>query len=271
LAGSIPSTLGRLVALTTLDLGVNSLTASLPTELALLTRLETLYVNNNYLTGPVLPDATSVAWPQLVRLNIDETQLGGTIASSIVEHWSETLQELYIGRSAVEFTIPKTGLNLPQLTTLNIASPASGGPFPNVVDMLQLGTLLVPRFATGARCPNLDLTLDHLIRTYTHHAEELTLTGTLFTGSLPSNIGLWTNLQTLSLNHVSVEGTIPKQIAQCTSLETVTFLGTKLSGTIPVEMATLPLGTFCVYPRGECKNRLSPKPYLCLRLPTQPH
>jgi Leucine rich repeat len=171
LVGSIPSTLAQLAALTTLDLGVNSLTGALPTELARLTRLETLYVNNNYLTGPVLPDATSVAWPQLVRLNIDETQLDGTLASSIVEQWSDTLQELYIGRSAVEFTIPAS-LNLPQLTTLNIASPASGGPFPNVVDMLQLRTLLVPCVRVFARhwcaCPNLNLSLDHLINMYTY-------------------------------------------------------------------------------------------------------
>jgi hypothetical protein len=260
-----------------LDLGVNSLTGSLPIELASLTRLETLYVNNNYLTGPVLPDATSVAWPQLVRLNIDETQLGGTIASSIVEQWRETLQELYIGRSAVEFTIP-TGLNLPQLTTLNIASPASGGPFPNVVDMLQLRTLLVPTVRMRAcspllRCPSHTLSLDHLFYTHTYHAEELTLTGTLFSGSLPSNVGLWTNLQILSLNYVSVDGTIPKQIAQCTSLEEVTFLSTMLSGTIPVEMAALPLGMskICFYYRGEYHDHFSPSTVFVSLPPTQPH
>ena len=51
--GTIPSTLGTLTPLTTLDLSDNELTGTVPTELSALTSLPTLSLSGNTLSGCV--------------------------------------------------------------------------------------------------------------------------------------------------------------------------------------------------------------------------
>ena len=57
IGGTIPSMIGGLTSLQTLDLDRNSLVGTIPNTMSALTSLQTLYLNNNYLT---MGGATSV-------------------------------------------------------------------------------------------------------------------------------------------------------------------------------------------------------------------
>lgn len=59
-------------------------------------------------------------------------------------------------------------------------------------------------------------------------------------GTIPTGLGLWTNLQSLMLNNNALSGTIPTQLGLLTNLD-VLFLSENpfLSGTIPSELASL--------------------------------
>lgn len=57
--GTLPSEIGFLAGLTTFDMGFNSLSGIIPVEIGCLTNLESLYVDNNRLTGKLLKSKLS--------------------------------------------------------------------------------------------------------------------------------------------------------------------------------------------------------------------
>ncbi len=88
------------------------------------------------------------------------------------------------------------------------------------------------------------------------------------TGTIPTEIGLLTNMMSLSATHCDLWGQIPTEIGKLTLMEQMWFYGNWFSGTIPTELASLPnlkiLGlednniTNTVMPQGLCdKNMLS--------------
>ena len=70
LTGTIPAGLGRLFALTTLNLSTNSLTGAIPAELGWLTNLTELRLSGNSLTGCIPLSLRSVATNDLSALNL---------------------------------------------------------------------------------------------------------------------------------------------------------------------------------------------------------
>jgi hypothetical protein len=53
------------------------------------------------------------------------------------------------------------------------------------------------------------------------------------TGSLPSSIGMWTNLTRIEMSWNELTGTIPTSVAQWTSLNTAILYNNNLTGTMP--------------------------------------
>jgi Leucine-rich repeat (LRR) protein len=138
ISGPIPSSIGRLTDLRTLDLNANALTSSLPSELAGLSKLETLNVMKNIeLSGPFF-EPFGMAWPNLRHLVLDETLLNGTIAPDAVARWNNSLETLSIRDTMIAGIIPSAIQELHKLKSLNLVGPAFQGSFPALTHLLQL-------------------------------------------------------------------------------------------------------------------------------------
>ena len=68
---------------------------------------------------------------------------------------------------------------------------------------------------------------------------ELELFGLGLSGSIPTELGQLTNLQTLYLGQNQLSGSIPTELAQLTNLRYLDLFGNQLSGSIPTELAQL--------------------------------
>lgn len=58
-------------------------------------------------------------------------------------------------------------------------------------------------------------------------------------GTVPSEIGMLSNMKMISLHFNQVEGTLPTQVGQLTSCTLITFRGNLFSGTIPSQIGLL--------------------------------
>ena len=81
LTGSIPSSLGSLVLLTNLDLTTNQLTGSIPSSMRFMIRLQTLNLATNKLTGRIPSSFGSMQ--SLQSISLGTNKLNGTIPSEL--------------------------------------------------------------------------------------------------------------------------------------------------------------------------------------------
>ena len=87
LSGEIPVEIGNLMNLTNLNIGNNQLNGEIPPWIGNLTNLTTLYLNNNQLTGEI-PDIRNLT--NLSYLDLSYNQLTGEIPSEICNQYHYT-------------------------------------------------------------------------------------------------------------------------------------------------------------------------------------
>ena len=104
LAGSIPTQLGNLTALTDLYLFSNQLTGSIPTQLGNLTALTHLYLFNNQLTGSIPTQLENLT--ALTHLYLSDNQLTGSIPTQLEN--LTALRWLYLNNNQLTGSIPTT-------------------------------------------------------------------------------------------------------------------------------------------------------------------
>eukprot|EP00541_Cyclophora_tenuis_P018965 CAMPEP_0116550488 /NCGR_PEP_ID=MMETSP0397-20121206/5453_1 /TAXON_ID=216820 /ORGANISM="Cyclophora tenuis, Strain ECT3854" /LENGTH=108 /DNA_ID=CAMNT_0004075321 /DNA_START=328 /DNA_END=654 /DNA_ORIENTATION=- len=66
--------------------------------------------------------------------------------------------------------------------------------------------------------------------------ESLSLEGNLLTGSLPTELGLCTRLRSLTLGKNELSGELPSELGQLFSLRTVSLDGNRFTGTVPSDL-----------------------------------
>lgn len=94
LAGTIPTSLGRFINLTSLDLSSNQLTGTIPTWLGNLTGLVSLDLSRNKLTGPI-PDSLGVNnMRSLSFLDVHCNRLNGTVPLFLMPLLASSLETL---------------------------------------------------------------------------------------------------------------------------------------------------------------------------------
>lgn len=81
LAGTLPTELGMLAALTTMKAQENALTGSIPTELGLLTRLTSMWISNNAMERNIPSELGSMA--AMEHLVLQYNHLSGTIPTEL--------------------------------------------------------------------------------------------------------------------------------------------------------------------------------------------
>ena len=70
-------------------------------------------------------------------------------------------------------------------------------------------------------------------------SDSISFTGSNLGGTIPSTIGLLTNLEYVRIGGSQVRGTIPTELGSCPKLHKLSFEVSQLSGTLPVQFAAL--------------------------------
>ena len=138
LTGTLPSEIGRLTELTSLNLGnlgggpFNSLTGPIPPELGELKKLEVLWLDSNYLSGNIPPEFGGLESLQTVFL--DGNQLTGPIPPELGN--IPLLYKLHLGHNKLSGPIPPELGKPPALSELYLNYNQLEGPMP-----AELGSL----------------------------------------------------------------------------------------------------------------------------------
>ena len=138
LTGTLPSEIGRLTELTSLNLGnlgggpFNSLTGPIPPELGELKKLEVLWLDSNYLSGNIPPEFGGLESLQTVFL--DGNQLTGPIPPELGN--IPLLYKLHLGHNKLSGPIPPELGKPPALSKLYLNDNQLEGPIP-----AELGSL----------------------------------------------------------------------------------------------------------------------------------
>jgi uncharacterized repeat protein (TIGR01451 family) len=133
LTGTIPTELGNLVNLTELNLGGNQLTGTIPTELGNLVALTQLKLSNNQLTGSIPTVLGNLV--NLTALGLDNNQLTGSIPTELGN--LVALTQLDLSNNQLTGSIPTVLGNPVNLTALNLSANQLTGSIPT-----ELGNLV---------------------------------------------------------------------------------------------------------------------------------
>ena len=127
LTGTIPPSLGDLAALEQLRLNDNDLTGSLPAELGELANLRELWISDNALTGAIPSELGSLS--KLEVLSLLNNDLTGSIPSELGS--LSKLTQLSLSNNALTGSIPTELTNLPSLAWLRLGGNALTGCIPS--------------------------------------------------------------------------------------------------------------------------------------------
>lgn len=190
-----------------IDLGyiANGLKGELPSELAHLTYLRSLYLNGEDI-GESFPLVLTTL-PHLRSLTLNNGNLSGSIPPQLAE--IETLETLSLMGQNFEGPIPAELGNLPALQWLYLANNQLTGTIPTT--FFQLNNL-----------------------------KTLDLSGNQLEGDIPLGLTNLSNLVFLHLNDNGFTGQIPPELENLTSLQGLNLSGNQLTGEIPATLNNLP-------------------------------
>ena len=126
LTGPIPPELGELKKLEVLFLEANHLSGSIPPELGGMESLQTAFLSGNQLTGPIPPELGNIPW--LYKLRLSHNKLSGPIPPELGK--SPVFSELYLDNNQLEGPIPAELGSLTGLDKLYLDNNQLEGPIP---------------------------------------------------------------------------------------------------------------------------------------------
>ncbi|KAI2499234.1 hypothetical protein MHU86_15275 [Fragilaria crotonensis] len=236
LNGTIPSSFSRLSQLQQLDLSHNHLTGSIPSSLSRLTQLQYMDFDTNSLSGSIPSFLSNLT--KLQSLNLAGNSLNGTISPSLCSSGALRLQidcdeivcdccyDDFYGAcpSGSPSSTPSPSAPTPSLTPEEIAC-----------NFLQLTSLTECRATAKIAYCGLEymnsppMSCGFGFDNYVPNGGR----------TIPSEIGLLTQLTELVLAAFQLTGTIPSTLSNLTMLTLLTIPGNKLDGTIPSSLASL--------------------------------
>ena len=198
-------------AVTHINLGSNNLTGILPLELAALTHLQSLTLGSNALTGS-LPSG----WyrlSDLTTLDLGMNFLSGTIPDVYYENWID-LEAWNMASNDLTGTIPALIGNLVNLKSLQWNSLGLSGPMPQVF---------------WSKLTNMEV-LD---------LSQSTSPQKFINDTISTEIGRWSNLNTLQYHNLDLVSSIPSELGLLTKLSSVMIASNHFTGHIPSELGML--------------------------------
>jgi len=126
LSGPVPAELGNLEDLRSLNLWFNELSGPIPVELGSLSNLEVLYLHGNRLTGTIPPQLGGLT--SLRQLWLASNQLTGSIPPDLGA--LSSLQRLFLGFNQLTGPIPPELGSLSEVWALDLGNNELTGPIP---------------------------------------------------------------------------------------------------------------------------------------------
>ncbi|GJR14299.1 leucine-rich repeat protein [Tanacetum coccineum] len=224
LFGNLPSSIGSLVGLTTLDLQSNRFKGKIPTTIGKLQKLQHLGLNSNQFLGPI-PDAIGNL-SLLTKLYLYSNKLEDYIPSSLGN--CKELNGLNVADNRLSGKIPKQLLQLPSLNYFLILSQnsLSGSILSEIKDLKMLSYL--------------DLSYNNLSGNITSRLGEcisltrLFLSDNIFQGIIPSSLSSLRGLEVLDVSEINLSGTIPQFLDKWVFLEFLNLSFNDFEGEVPV-------------------------------------
>ena len=262
LNGTIPSVLGRLSMLTSLNLRSNDgLTGEIPNALGNLGNLRVLNLHSNSHTGAV-PDLRSATrleelyLPNNADYNADGSKVQGSGLTGQIPTWLNdmtNMRELWLWGNDLNGSIPDLS-GMTSLRKLKLANNMLTGGVPAASQLPPNMTwLIIDRNPLGGTIPDLS-SLTRLKLLWLHSNEltgsipagnnfsasldDLNLRDNTLTGTIPDLSNL-DNLTRLRLHNNSLSGEIPASLGSLDSLRFMWLYGNMLSGRIPTELGSL--------------------------------
>ncbi|CAH1429656.1 unnamed protein product [Lactuca virosa] len=225
IGGSIPASFSQL-PLIFLSIGGNRISGSIPEQLANISTLEELVVENNLLGGPLPPQLGRLS--RLRRFVASANNFTGTIPVSYGN--LTNLEQFRIDGSTLSGSIPDFIGNWKNLTVLDMQGTNMSGPIPTTISLLRkLKSLRISDLAgsSSSPFPNLEAMTN---------MEDLILRNCLLTGPMPKYIdGGYDDLKNIDLSFNQLNGSIP-ELFQFIDFDTLFLNNNSLSEDIPAWM-----------------------------------
>ena len=228
LQGEMPTELGKLSNLSSLQLIANQLTGEIPMELGKLSNLRWLLLWENQLTGEIPTELGELS--NLRVLSLSSNQLTGEIPMELGT--LSNLTELYLSSNQLKGEIPVQLSSLKNLRQLDLDGNQLTGEIPE-----ELGDL--------ANLRSLDLSGNQLERRIPvelgslNNLQILRLNENQLTGEIPMKLGNLSSLQVLSLYENQLTGEIPMKLGNLSELLVLDLPSNRLTGDIPAELGKL--------------------------------
>ena len=227
--GGVPPELANLSRLESLRLHSNQLTGIIPPSLGNLSKLEYLSLYSNQLTGAIPKAFGSLA--KLESLYLNSNQLTGGIPTELGSLSRLEVLSLYSNHLTGE--IPLVLASLAKLETLSLSSNQLTGEIPTGLgSLVKLETLYLNSNQLTGEIPT---ELGNLAK-----LQNLRLGSNELTGQIPSELGDLSELQSLDLRSNSLTGRIPAELGNLAELATLYLDGNGLTGCIPAELRSVP-------------------------------
>ncbi|KAL5805104.1 hypothetical protein ACOSQ3_031904 [Xanthoceras sorbifolium] len=228
LSGTIPSQIACLSKLVYLDLQNNQFSREIPPQIGLLTNLQVLHLVKNQLSGSIPHEIGSLR--SLSDLALYENHLHGPIPASLSN--LNNLALLYLHNNSLLGSIPPELGNLENLVELDMATNKLIGPIPSTFGNLnKLNVFFAFDNNLSGPIPHEIGNLKSLVY--------LSLSLNNLYGSIPALFGGLGSLTLLHLYENKLSGPIPKQLGNLTSLTNLELSQNQLTGEIPISFHNL--------------------------------
>jgi Leucine-rich repeat (LRR) protein len=224
---------GMLTNLTIMDLSLNSLAGTLPTQIGRVEHLHSLNLLRSGMQGTLpteLGELNSRTQVPLHEINIAQNAISGTIPPSLGSHTA--LVSLNARSNLISGAIPSSLTGMGELSTLYLQDNAIEGTLPEPLSGLSsLRYLEVSRGRLSGTVPPAIGSLPLL--------QVLHLEANLLSGSLPDELTDLRILRTLRLADNWLDGEIPSRIGNLQRLEVLDIYNNSMVGDIPSSIRDL--------------------------------
>ena len=202
--GKIPEEIGQLSNLWKIDLGFNRLTEEIPVQLGNLKHLQFISLQSNKISGNIPSGLSQIRC--LEYMDLSNNELAGSIPPELGN--LKYLGYLYLSTNQLSQSIPLEISGLDRVRTLQL-------------DGNQITGNILPELS---KLPNLEF---------------LNLGNNQLSGTIPKILGTTPKLRSLQLSSNNLEGSIPPELGNLQWLNWLVLTNNKLTGSIPKELGRL--------------------------------
>ncbi|TQE09813.1 hypothetical protein C1H46_004587 [Malus baccata] len=234
--GPIPSTIGNLSRLTTLDLGNkvyeethNQFSGPIPDSIGLISGLQYIDLSNNVLEGKIPPSIGKLR--ELQFLDLSYNSLNSSIPSEL--GLCTNLTHLSLSSSNLNGELPLSLSNLKSLVELGLANN------------LFIGQIIPSLVSNWTELVSLDLHNNSFSGIISEEIglltqlQYLSLYSNEFSGEIPQSLGKLTQLQGLGMSDNHLTGEIPQSLGNLSRLQELYLFNNNLTGEIPQSLGKL--------------------------------